>query len=160
MKALTTLLVIGMFATAVAMADDADDVKAAMQRHYAALNSGDVNALVQHFVAGYTRFGFAGGLLERFDSLEERRKDRQASRDAGLKFNIQDRHIDVSVYGNSTAVVTSYRVGTVTLANGNTVRLNNRITTVLVKQGGQWKIAHVHFSPLRESTKIVSIESI
>ncbi len=35
MNALTTLFVVGMFATAVAMADDADDVEAAMQRHYA-----------------------------------------------------------------------------------------------------------------------------
>ncbi len=30
MKALTTLLVVGMFATTIAMADDADDVKAAV----------------------------------------------------------------------------------------------------------------------------------
>ncbi len=37
MKALTTLFVIGMFATAVSMADDVDDVKAAVLGHYAAL---------------------------------------------------------------------------------------------------------------------------
>jgi len=147
MKALTTLLVIGMLATAVAIADDVDDVKAAMQRSQVAANSGDAGT--QLLLEGLTTFGFAGGLLERVDSLEELRKDRQASFDAGLKFNIQDRHIDVSVYGNSTAVVTSYRVGTITQPSGRIVRPNNRITTVLVKQGGQWKIAHVHFSPLR-----------
>ncbi len=44
MKALTTLLVVGMFLTTVAMADDVDDVKAAVQGHFAALNAGDVNA--------------------------------------------------------------------------------------------------------------------
>ncbi len=149
MKALTTLLVVGMFLTTVAMADDVDDVKAAVQRDFVSLNSGDAYAYAQSFLEGFTRFGFAGGLLERVDSLEELRKDQQARFDSGLRFNLQDRHIDVSVYGNSTAVVTSYRVGTVTLPNGNTVRLNNRITTVLVKQGGQWKIAHVHNSPVR-----------
>jgi len=149
MKALTTLSVVGLFLTTVAIADDVDDVKAAIQRYFVATNSGDVNAWVQHFVAGNTSFGFAGGLLERFDSLEEQRKNRQAAVDAGLKFNLQDRHIDVSVYGNSTAVATSYRVGTVTLPNGNTAQPNNRITTVLIKQGGQWKIAHVHNSPMR-----------
>ncbi len=147
MKTLTTLLVIGMFATAVALADDVDDVKAAMQRSQVAANSGDAGT--QILLEGVTSFGPTGGLLERVDSLEEARKDRQASFDAGLKFNLQDRHIEVSVYGNSTAVATSYRVGTITFPDGRTVRPNNRITTVLIKQGGQWKIAHVHFSPLR-----------
>ncbi len=149
MKALTTLLVVGMFLTTVAIADDVDDVKAAMQRYFVATNSGDVIAWAQSYLVGSTSFGFAGGLLERVDSLIELRKNRQAAVDAGLKFNLQDRHIDVSVYGNSTAVATSYRVGTVTLPNGNTAQPNNRITTVLVKQLGQWKIAHVHNSPLR-----------
>ncbi len=149
MKALTTLLVVGMFLTTIAMADDVDDVKAAVERDFVSLNSGDAYAYAQSFLEGFTRFGFAGGLLDRVDSLEELRKDRQASFDAGVKFSLQDRHTDVSLYGNSTAVVTSYRVGTVTRPNGNTVRPNNRITTVLVKQGGQWKIAHVHSSPLR-----------
>ncbi len=149
MKTLTTLFMVGMFATAVAMADDADDVKAAVQRDFVSLTSGDAYAFAQSFLEGFTRFGFAGGLLERVDSLEEPRKDQQARFDAGLKYNLQDRHIDVSVYGNSTAVVTSYRVGSVTLPNGNTVRLNNRITTVLVKQGGQWKVVHRHLSPVR-----------
>ena len=148
MKTLTTLLVIGMFATAVAMADDVDDVKAAMQRSQAAANSGDANTEAQILLEGFTSFGFAGGLLERVD-LEEARKNRQAAFDAGLKFNLQDRHIEVSVYGNSTAVATSYRVGTITLPNGNTVRPNNRITTVLIKQGGQWKVVHRHISPVR-----------
>ncbi len=148
MKALTTLLVVGMLATTIAIADDVDDVKAAMQRSQVAANSGDASTGAQILLEGVTNFGPAGGLLERFD-LEEARKNRQAAFDAGLKFNLQDRHIEVRVYGNSTAVATSYRVGTITLPNGNTVRPNNRITTVLIKQGGQWKIAHVHFSPLR-----------
>ena len=47
MKALTTLIVIGMFTTAVAMADDADDVRVAVLRHYAALNAGDADAYIR-----------------------------------------------------------------------------------------------------------------
>ncbi len=149
MKTLTTLFVVGMFLTTVAMADDVDDVKAAIQRYFVALNSGDAQALAQGHLEGFTSFGFAGGLLESFDSVEEQRKNRQAAVDAGVKFNLQDRHLDVRIYGSSTAVATSYWVGTITLPNGNTVRPNNRITTVWVKQGGQWKIAHVHNSPVR-----------
>jgi len=148
MKALTTLLVIGMFATAVALADDVDDVKAAMQKHYAALNSGDVAAWAQYHVAGNTRFSPGGQLLERFDSLEEQRKDRQAAVDAGLKYNIRSRHLEISVYGD-TAVTTSYGVGTVTGPDGTVNPTNNRITRVWVKQRGQWKQVHNHISPVR-----------
>ena len=147
MKALTTLLVVGMFATTVAMADDVDDVRAAMQRHYAALNSGDVAAWAQYHVAGNTTFSPGGQLLERSDSLEEQRKNRQAAVDAGLKYNLQSRHLEISVYGD-TAVTTSYAVGTVTQPNGTTVQVNNRLTTVWVKQGGQWKEVHRHLSPM------------
>jgi len=147
MKAWTTLFMVVMVATAVAMADDVDDVKAAMQRSQAAVNSGDAYAAAQSLLEGLTRFGPTGGLLERLDP-EERRKQRQASFDAGLNFNLQDRHIEVSVYGN-TAVATSYRVGTINRPDGTTTRPNNRVTTVLIKQGGQWKIVHRHLSPLR-----------
>ncbi len=149
MKALTTLLVIGMFTTAVAMADDVDDLKAAVLRHYAALNAGDANALIQLQLAGNTSFGPGGALLETSGSLEEARKDRQAEFDAGLKYNLQARHIDVTVYGNSTAVTTHYGVGRITFPDGTTGQPNNRITRVWIKQGGQWKAVHNHLSPVR-----------
>jgi len=147
MKALTTLLVIGMFLTTVAMADDADDVKAVVERYVAALNAGDANAFIQLQAARNTRFAPGGGLLDRSDSLEERRKAFQASVDAGLKYNIQARHLEVSVYGN-TAVTTNYGVGRITFPNGTAAQVNNRITTVLIKQGGQWKVVHQHISPV------------
>jgi hypothetical protein len=42
---------------------------------------------------------FSGGeLLERFDSPEEQRKDRQTVFDAGVKFKLQSRHLEISVY--------------------------------------------------------------
>ena len=148
MKALTTLLVVGMFLTTVAMADDVDDVKAALNGRSAAGNAGDANAWAQYHAAENTRFSPGGQLLERFDSLEEQRKDRQAAFDAGLKFNIQQRHLEISVYGD-TAVTTSYGVGTITQPNGTAVQVNNRITRVLVKQEGQWKQVHQHISPVR-----------
>jgi len=147
MKALTTLLVIVMFATTAAMADDVDDVKAALQRYTVALSAGDASALMQLHGAANTSFGAGGGLLATFDSPEERVKSFQANRDAGLKLNVQLRHVEVSVYGD-TAVTTSYAVGTVTQPNGTTGQANNRLTTVWVKQGGQWKEVHRHLSPL------------
>jgi len=147
MKALTTLLVIGMFATAVAVADDADDVKAALQRYVTALDTGDANAFIQSRAARSTSFGARGGLLATSDSLEEARSEFQADYDAGLRYDVQSRHVEVSVYGD-TAVTTSYGVGRLTFPDGTTIQVNNRITRVWIKQGGQWKQVHQHISPV------------
>ena len=149
MKTLTTLLIIGMLATVVAIADDVADVKEAGQRFYAALSAGDAGALMQLHASASSSFGPGGGLLETFDTLEERRNSFQATVDAGVKLDIQGRHIDVRVLGNSTAVATSYGVGTITQPDGTVTPTNNGITRVRIKQGGQWKQVHNHISPLR-----------
>ena len=146
-RLITTLFVMGLLTTA-AWADDADDVKAAEDNYYAAMNSGDAHAWAQsRLSAESTRFGPGGGLLEVFGSLEEQEQNRRAEVDAGLKYSLRGRHQDIRVYGN-TAVVTMYGVGTVTLPSGNNAQANNRITRVWVKQGGQWKMVHAHLSPV------------
>ena len=147
MKAVTTLLVVGMFLMPVAMADDADDVKAAEDSYYAALNAGDANAWIQLHAVGNTRFGPGGALLEKYDPLEERRKNQQAEVDSGVKYNVQSRHLEISVYGD-TAVTTNYGAGRITQPDGTVNPNNLRITRVWVKQGGQWKQVHQHFSPM------------
>ncbi len=87
MKALTTLLVVGMFLMPAALADDVDDVKAAVLGHFVALNAGNVNAFIPYYPSESSVFA-GGGLLERFDSLEERRNDFQAEVDAGQRRNL------------------------------------------------------------------------
>ncbi len=149
MKALTTLFVIGMFATAVAVADDVDDVKAAMQRYFAALNTGDADAFIQSRMPGSSVFA-EGGLLERSGSAQEQKNGFQAAVDAGQKLNLQIRNFEVKVYGN-TAVTTCYVVGTVTPPGGTTERTAVQRTGVWIKQGGQWKEVHSHRSDLRLS---------
>jgi len=144
----TTLAIVVMFTTAVVMANDVEDVKAAEDNYYAAMNSGDARAWAQSRLSEEsTRFGPGGALLEVFGSLEEQEQNRKAEFDAGLKYNLRARHRDIRVYGN-TAVVTLYGVGTV----GNNTQVNNRITRVWGKQGGQWKMVHAHLSPLTIST--------
>ncbi len=144
MKALTTLLVVGMFLKNVAMADDADDVKASEIEHFTT-QSADV--IIQHHLAGNTWFDADGGLLGVTDSLEEERNDLRAEFNAGLKRNLQLRHVDAKIYGD-VAVTTGYVIGTRTLPDGTTERVANRRTAVLIKQGGQWKEVHTHNSPL------------
>ncbi len=141
MKALTTLFVAGMFLTTVAMADDVDDVKAAFLDFYASLRSGDVDGYIQHFSAsGATAFETEGGLLST-STLEELRRNRQAGASAGNNPNVQLRHMEVRVYGN-TAVLTGYRVS----PNDQSIA---RYTNVWVKEGATWKRVHRHASLLR-----------
>ena len=146
MKALTTLLVVGMFLSTVALADDVDDVKAAMKGYFAALNAGDWNALSRYRMPEHNAFTAGGTLLGSSTSLAEQRNF-FAPVTTGLKFNFQLRHVGVKVYG-STAIVTGYLVGTSTTADGTTNPLRGRRTGVMIKQGGQWKEAHYHQSRL------------
>jgi len=143
MKALTTLLVAGMFLTTVAMADDVDDVRAEMERYFAALNAGDANGYIQHFMPETSAI-VGTGLISHSNSLEEQKNAFVAS---GLERNLQLRHLEVKVYGN-TAVTTGYVVGSTTNANGTTFQTRALRTGVMIKQGGQWKEVHQHRSPL------------
>ncbi len=143
---MATLLTAGMFLTTTALADDVEDVEAAVQKYFDSLNSGDVDAWIQLFAEGHTTF--SGGLLETNTSLEEQRKIRQAGVDSGLSRNLQARHIEVKIYGNLTAVATNYVVGNLTPAGGTPQQVLRERTAVLIKQGGQWKIVHRHISSL------------
>jgi ketosteroid isomerase-like protein len=87
-------------------------------------------------------------MLERTDTLEEQRKVRQAGMDSGLARNLAGRHIEVQIYGTSTAVATNYVVGNLTPPGGKPQQILRRRTAVLVKQGGKWKIVHRHISSL------------
>ena len=147
MKTLTALLVIGMFLTTVAMADDADDVEAVVREHFTTLNAGNMDAhLEQHHVAQLNRF-MRNGLRVHFSSFEEQKNQIRAVYDNGSKYNLQLRDVEVNVYGNS-AVFSGYLTGTIVRRNG-TVSVTDRYSAMLVKQGGQWKTVHTHNSALR-----------
>ncbi len=148
MKALTTLFVVGMFLTTVAIADDVDDVKATVLKYITSVNAGDAEGRTAGRSPDWSTFNRGGALLARTASLEEQKKAFQASVDAGVKRNYQLRNMEVKVYGN-TAVVTSYLVGTRTAPNGDLFRWTDRRTGVWVKQGGTWREAHMHQSPIR-----------
>ncbi len=146
MKALTTLLVVGMFLTSVAMADDVDDVKAAVEKYFAALNSGNGAAYAQHRIPEYSVFG-GGGLIDRSNSIAQQRDDFQALADAGRKLNLRIQNLEVRVYGNA-AVVTGYLTGTNTAPDGTVNQQRQQRTGVWIKQGEQWREVHRHSSPL------------
>ncbi len=141
------VLVGGMTLTSPALADDVDDVKAAIRKHFTALNKGDAGAVTQDHMPSYRIFLNDGGLLIEDQSREEQRTNLQAMFDAGLKINWQIRHLDVKLH-KDTAIATFYIAGTITLPGGATQQGPWRITEVWVKERGQWKEAHQHGSPL------------
>ncbi len=145
--AAVTVLVVGAVLTPVARAQDVEEITKATLEHFAALNAGDADAHVQHHLPEVSFFDPEGGLLEVFESHEQERASWQADFDAGFKFNVQLRHLEVKVYGDA-AVATGYLVGTVTSPEGTTEQVTARRTAVLIKQGDQWKEAHSHQSPL------------
>ncbi len=146
MKALTTLLVVGMFLMPAVLADDVDDVKAAMQSYFDAINSGNGAAVARHRVPGYSIFG-GGGLIERSGSIAQQGNDIQVQTDAGWKRDYRIQHLEVRVYGNA-AVVTGYMTGTLTVPDGTVIQQRQQRTGVWIKQGGQWKEVHRHGSQL------------
>ena len=148
MKALTTLLVVGMFLMPAALADDADDVQAAVLDHFATLNAGNMaNHIEQHHMPQLNRFT-RGGLRVHFSSLEEQKNQIRTVYENGSKYNLQLRDVEVNVYGN-TAVLSCYVVGNILRGNGNRESVTDRFSVTMIKQGGQWKEVHQHFSPLR-----------
>ncbi len=113
MKALTTLLVVGMFLTTVAIADDVDDVKAAEMDFRAKESAGNVEGYFAHKAPTYSIFPPTNGLLSEGQDIE-RAKMRLGD---GAQRDMQIRNIDVQLYGN-TAVSTYYLMST---TNGQVV---------------------------------------
>ncbi len=153
MKAWTTLLVVGMFLMTGAMADDVDDVKAKVHRFYVLLNSTDIEEAAEYaslYVTGNSIFSAGGGFLGRYTSLDGRKERFERRLRGGFRDNYnQPRHSEVEVYGGMFAVETSYTTGSSTSPSGTISQHQNRATRIWVKQGGQWKIVHQHYSPIQ-----------
>ena len=125
---------------------DVETIKQIIKENAEAWKKGDVKTILKYDHPDYSGFFSGGGLLEegKTDSASL-----QAKFDAGMKWEPNDRHLKVAVYGN-TAVVTGYRVGKSTSpdSDGKTVTVTAHITSVLVKIDGKWSWVHDHLSNL------------
>ena len=136
-------LLCGLASFTAAAPNEAEDVKAAFLNYIAAINTEDVDAAAQHYSSDYSGFLGTGGLL-----VEGIDKDfLKAAFEAGVKVSFQVRHLKVAVFDNA-AVVTAYLAGMTTLWDGISRQGTWRASHVWIKQGGQWKAAHWHASPL------------
>ena len=125
-----------------AKAGDKEDVLASWNAIKAAWIAGDVEAALKHMLPELKTFGADGSLLSPLDF-----EGSKAAFAAGLKFNVQSAHSDVTVYGDA-AILTEYIMRQLTPPGGTLVSMTLRATLVMVKQKGQWKGVHGHFSYL------------
>ncbi len=155
MRTLTLLVAFGVAVVPAhaAQAQDAAAVRAAIERHYAAIHAQDLESIVQQHLPEFTWFSSDGRLL-----MEAGTAEAAARMGANLDFggaNVYMSHFNAQIYGD-VAVATFYLVGTHAWGGGTNMMLPSspapvgtwRVTAVWVREGGEWKEAHHHESPL------------
>ncbi len=142
MKTLTLLVAVGVAVVPAhaAQAPDAATVRAAIERHYAAIHAQDLESVLQQHLPEFTMFFSDGRLLMEagFAAAAERMG---ANLDFG-RANVYMSHFNAQIYGD-VAVATFYLVGTHKTTSGAW-----RVSAVWVREGDEWKEAHHHESPL------------
>ena len=133
-----------LFWCSPALADDADDVRATIELHYAAIHTNNMESLLSQHLDDFTMFFSDGDVLFESDWAEVSER-MGANVDLGTP-NVRMSNFNAQIYGN-VAVATFYLVGTNT-RGGKTRDVTNRVSAVWVKDGSEWKEAHHHESPL------------
>ena len=125
-------------------AQDAAQVRAVIEQHYAAIHANDLDAVFDHHLPEMTWFPHDGRLL--YESGNDASAQRMgAVLDYGTA-NVYMNHFNAQIYGN-VAVATFYLVGPRTVG-GVTENIATRVTAVWVREGNQWREAHHHESRL------------
>ncbi len=143
-KLISACVFFGLVGSGLALADDAADVRATIERHYAAIHENDMDSIISHHLNDFTLFFHDGTVLWEHD-WQEVSERMGATVDLGTT-NVRMSNFNAQIYGN-VAVATFYLVGTHTYG-GKTRNVTNRVTAVWVKSGREWKEAHHHESPL------------
>jgi ketosteroid isomerase-like protein len=144
MKSILLLFGILLAYSVPASADDAADVRAMIERHYAGINTQQNDEIFSHHRPDFTMFGADGSVL--WEAGFEQTAERMNASLGFSDLDVRMAGFNAQIYGD-VAVATFYLVGSQIL-RGETTSLNNRVTAVWIKQGREWKEAHHHESPL------------
>ena len=137
-------LAAAVVSVSAAQAQQEDEVRAAIEHHYAAIHAEDTPTVIGHHRPDFTWFGSDGRVLMEAGSAEAATR-MGATLDFGTA-NLYMSHFNAQMYGD-VAVATFYLVGTHAWG-GETKNGTWRVTAVWVREGGEWKEAHHHESPL------------
>ncbi len=124
---------------------DVQSLEATINAHWEAINAGDRQTLVDHHMPRFTGFLVDEGSLWVLESEEDYAAIEEAFRDAQSDWRARDFTIDL--YGD-VAVAAFYLEGSETWPDGRVVEGPRRVTAVWIWDGGEWKEAHHHDSPL------------
>ncbi len=140
------LAIVGLLVATSAVAQTAEEqVEQRVLSYYQSMNDGDSEAWESLFAAQY--HGFFGGGTSAFRANHATAAQVQSDFDRGLTYQLGVRDFAVTVYGN-TAVATYIQFGQ-SLANGTVFEdSEHRTTSVWVREGQSWNLAHEHNSLL------------
>ncbi len=128
---------------AVAQADDKAAVMTVMTSALDAYNAGDVERFFQDMHPKATSFGAYGNRMDVGSDAETLSE----SFAAGYKTNLAFEDLDL-VFFDDVVCATGYLTGAVTLPGGEPESVVWRLTVMLIKEEGQWKMVHTHSSPM------------
>jgi hypothetical protein len=150
-----SVLLAAALVSPIASADDADDVRAVVDRYLATESDLESQARLmtddRSFIAG--GFRQTDNVANMKNQMAAR--DRNQELDPGTRLSVRGEDVVIRMIGDEAAVASFYRFWTV-LASADSVREgrnpqgppNDAVTLVLGKVGGDWKIVHTHQSPV------------
>lgn len=124
----------------VAVAQDAESLKARIQEHYAAIHAGNADVVISHHLPEMSIFTMNGELL--MEPGWQETATRMGAEIPWPNANLTMRHFSAQVY-DDVGVAIFYLHG----SYGDTVG-TWRVTAVWVWRDGEWKEAHHHESRL------------
>jgi len=123
-------------------ADDVADVKKSVIDLYVKLDTGDATGFSAYVpAAGFTEFNTDSPALHHLDLAYFK-----GAMTSGAKIDLHVSDLNVRIFGDA-AVATGYRVGSITLPQGQKIDSDQCLTMVWIKESGRWKLQHVHLSP-------------
>jgi len=143
-RKILVITVLLIFSSPPVTADDAADVRATIERHYAAIHSDQIESVLNDHLKDMTMFLADGTVLWEHDWAEV--SERMGATAVFGALNVRMSNFSAQIYGD-VAVATFYLVGTET-RDGKIRDITNRVSAVWVKSDGEWKEAHHHESPL------------
>ena len=124
---------------------DVESLKTTIDAHWEAINAGDDQTVIGHHMPRFTGFLLDEGPLWVLESEEDGAAISEYFADAKADWRARD--VTVDLYGN-VAVAAFYLEGSNTWPDGRVVEGPRRVTAVWIWDGGEWKEAHHHDSPL------------
>lgn len=144
-----TALVVAVVSTGAVLAQDADEIREVIERHYTAIHAGDLSTVIEQHLPEMTWFANDGRLMMESGSVEA--AERMGTTFEFGEANVYMNHFNAQIYGN-VAVATFYLVS-IPKEGSETSTGTSRVTAVWVREGGVWKEAHHHESPLKSANQ-------